>query len=87
VYDFPGDDKKLSGHTKKRKSDESTMNNIARQEETTMEILDGFSMALVPASKEKISAQDWRSESGASEYSKKTKNDNAGLLKQPHVKK
>jgi hypothetical protein len=43
---------------KKRKSDESTMNNIARQEETTMEILDGFLMALVPASKEKISAQD-----------------------------
>ena len=86
LYDGPGDDMKLSTYTKKRKSDDSLLNNIAGQEDDSMAVLAGCSTALVPPFEGNFPLEG-RSESGTLEYLKKTKNENAGLLKQPRVEK
>ena len=86
LYDGPGDDMKLSTYTKKQKSDDNLLNNIAGQEGDSMAVLAGCSTALVPSFEGNFSLEG-RSESGTLEYLKKTKNENAGLLKQPRVKK
>jgi len=62
------------------------LNNIAGQEDDSMAVLAGCSTALVPPFEGNFPLEG-RSESGILEYLKKTKNENAGLLKQPRVEK
>jgi len=83
-YDYSLYDKQIPVHTKKRKSDENLMENVAEVDGDAMEVFERKSLALVPTVKGSFVSQD-RIESGASESSKKFKNEKAGLLEQPRV--
>lgn len=86
MHDYSVDDNQIPAHTKKHKSNENLMENVAKVQGDLTEVFDGKSMALVPTIKGNFPSQV-RSGSDASESSKKFKNENAGLLQQPRVQK
>lgn len=86
LFDYSVHGQQFPAHTKKRKSDENLMENGAKVDEDAMDMLEAKSLSLVPAVKGCFASQ-YTSESGASESSKKLKNENAGLLEQPRVQK